>query len=386
MSTTQKTSFGALAVCMLCFFTMGFVDLVGIASNYVQQDLGLTHSQANIMPSLVFFWFLIFSVPTGILMNKIGRKKTVLLSIIVTVLSLLLPLCGESYAMMLCAFSLLGIGNALMQTSLNPMVSNIVTGNLSSTLTFGQFVKAIASFLAPYIAMWGATAVLPSFGLGWKVLFPIYALVGIIAIIALSLTTIHEEPVAKSSGFIECFKLLGKPFILLCFLGIMCHVGIDVGTNTTAPKILMERLGMNLTAAGFATSLYFIFRTIGCLSGSAILRLIPEKVFFAISVCMIAVAMILLSVGTEQWVLYTGIALVGFGNSNVFSICFAQALTYDPEHKNEISGLMIMGLFGGTIFPLCMGFASDLMGSIGAVLVMSIGALYLIGFCLKMKK
>ncbi len=386
MSTTQKTSFGALAVCMLCFFTMGFVDLVGIASNYVQQDLGLTHSQANIMPSLVFFWFLIFSVPTGILMNKIGRKKTVLLSIIVTVLSLLLPLCGESYAMMLCAFSLLGIGNALMQTSLNPMVSNIVTGNLSSTLTFGQFVKAIASFLAPYIAMWGATAVLPSFGLGWKVLFPIYALVGIIAIIALSLTTIHEEPVAKSSGFIECFKLLGKPFILLCFLGIMCHVGIDVGTNTTAPKILMERLGMNLASAGFATSLYFIFRTIGCLSGSAILRLIPEKVFFAISVCMIVVAMILLSVGTEQWVLYTGIALVGFGNSNVFSICFAQALTYDPEHKNEISGLMIMGLFGGTIFPLCMGFASDLMGSIGAVLVMSIGALYLIGFCLKMKK
>ena len=257
---------------------------------------------------------------------------------------------------------------------------------MSSTLTFGQFVKAIASFLAPYIAMWGATAVLPSFGLGWKVLFPIYALVGIIAIIALSLTTIHEEPVAKSSGFIECFKLLGKPFILLCFLGIMCHVGIDVGTNTTAPKILMERLGMNLAAAGFATSLYFIFRTIGCLSGSAILRLIPEKVFFAISVCMIVVAMILLSVGTEQWVLYTGIALVGFGNSNVFSICFAQALTYDPEHKNEISGLMIMGLFGGTIFPLCMGFASDLMGSIGAVLVMSIGALYLIGFCLKMKK
>ena len=136
MSNMQKTSKFALLSVMLCFFTMGFVDLVGIASNYVQQDLGLTHAQANIMPSLVFFWFLIFSVPTGMLMNKIGRKKTVLLSILVTVLSLILPLCGESYAMMLCAFSLLGIGNALMQTSLNPLVSNIVTGNLSSTLTF----------------------------------------------------------------------------------------------------------------------------------------------------------------------------------------------------------------------------------------------------------
>lgn len=384
--SNSKTSLGALAVVMLCFFTMGFVDLVGIASNYVQQDLGLTDSQANIMPSLVFFWFLIFSVPTGMLMNKIGRKKTVLLSIVVTVLSLLLPLCGESYGLMLCAFSLLGIGNALMQTSLNPLVSNIVTGNLSSTLTFGQFVKAIASFLAPYIAMWGATAVIPSMGLGWKVLFPIYALIGIIAIIALAMTSIHEEPVAKGSSFADCFKLLGKPFILLCFLGIMCHVGIDVGTNTTAPKILMERLGMDLAAAGFATSLYFIFRTIGCLSGSAILRLIPEKVFFAISVCMIIVAMILLAVGDAQWVLYTGIALVGFGNSNIFSICFAQALNHDPDHKNEISGLMIMGLFGGTIFPLAMGLMSDVMGTLGAVLVMALGAAYLTFFTLKIKK
>ncbi len=382
----KKSSLGALVVVMLCFFTMGFVDLVGIASNYVQQDLGLSHAQANIMPSLVFFWFLIFSVPTGVLMNKIGRKKTVLLSIVVTVLSLILPLFGESYALMLCAFSLLGIGNALMQTSLNPLVSNIVTGNLASTLTFGQFVKAIASFLAPYIAMWGATAVLPSCGLGWRVLFPIYGAIGVIAILALSLTTIHEEPVDKGSGFVQCFKLLGNPFILLCFLGIMCHVGIDVGTNTTAPKILMERLGMSLHEAAFATSLYFIFRTIGCLSGSAILRYVPEKIFFGISVAMICAAMILLAVSNAPMALYTGIALVGFGNSNVFSICFAQALEHDPNHKNEISGLMIMGLFGGTIFPLCMGFMSDIMGSIGAVIVMAIGAIYLACFTVNIKK
>ena len=382
----KKTSFGALAVVMLCFFTMGFVDLVGIASNYVQQDLGLSDSQANIMPSLVFFWFLIFSVPTGMLMNKIGRKRTVLLSIIVTVLSLVLPMFGNSYPLMLVAFSLLGIGNALMQTSLNPLVSNIVTGNLSSTLTFGQFVKAIASFLAPYIAMWGATQVLPSAGLGWRVLFPIYGIIGVVAIVCLGMTTIHEEPVAKGSSVIDCFRLLGKPFILLCFLSIMCHVGIDVGTNTTAPKILIERLGMTLAEAGFATSLYFIFRTLGCLSGSAILRKVPEKVFFAISVGMIVAAMIILAVADVKWLLYVGIALVGFGNSNIFSITFAQALQHDPDHKNEISGLMIMGLFGGTIFPLAMGFMSDAMGTLGAVLVMGVGALYLAAFTLKIKR
>lgn len=156
MKNNKNNLYMRLIPVMLCFFAMGFVDLVGIASNYVKEDLGLTDSEANIFPSLVFFWFLIFSVPTGILMNKIGRKKTVLLSLVVTFASLLIPVFGDSYTIMLLSFSLLGIGNALMQTSLNPLLSNVIVGDkLASTLTFGQFVKAIASFLAPYIAMWG---------------------------------------------------------------------------------------------------------------------------------------------------------------------------------------------------------------------------------------
>ena len=166
---SEKTSSLKLIPVMLAFFAMGFVDLVGIASNYLKADLGLSDSEANIFPSLVFFWFLIFSVPTGMLMNRIGRKKTVLLSLIVTFLSLMIPIFDDAYMVMLISFSLLGIGNALMQTSLNPLLSNIVSGDkLASSLTFGQFVKAIASFLAPYIAMWGATQAIPSMELGWR--------------------------------------------------------------------------------------------------------------------------------------------------------------------------------------------------------------------------
>ena len=384
----NNTSKFALLSVMLCFFAMGFVDLVGIASNYVKEDLGLNDSTANIFPSLVFFWFLIFSVPTGMLMNKIGRKKTVLLSLIVTVISLFIPLLGESFALMLVAFSLLGIGNALMQTSLNPLVSTVLKGgNLASTLTFGQFIKAIASFLAPYLAMWGATQVIPSFGYNWKMLFVIYFVVGILATLMLGLTHIEEEPITgKPSTFAECFKLLGTPIVLLSFLGIMCHVGIDVGTNTTAPKILMERLGMTLNDAAFATSLYFIFRTIGCLTGSFFLRVMNNRLFFIISVCMMAVSMLLLFTGSEKWELYTAIALVGYGNSNVFSICFAKALTSMPDKQNEVSGLMIMGLFGGTIFPLLMGLMSDAFDQAGAVLVMAVGVIYLFTYIKQLKQ
>lgn len=387
MTTDNQIKYGKLVPVMLCFFAMGFVDLVGIASNYVKADLNLSDAEANIFPSLVFFWFLIFSVPTGVLMNRIGRKRTVMLSLLVTFVSLLLPLFGDSYGIMLCSFSLLGIGNALMQTSLNPLLSNIIAGDkLASSLTFGQFVKAIASFLAPYIAMWGATQAIPEFGMGWRVLFPIYMAIAVIAILWLGATPIEEEAPDKASGFSSCLKLLGSPFILLCFIGIMCHVGIDVGTNTTAPKILMERLGMPLDEAGFATSLYFIFRTLGCLSGAVILQKVASKPFLGISVVCMLVAMVLLFVSNDLTVIYIAIALIGFGNSNVFSIVFSQALLAVPDKKNEISGLMIMGLFGGTVFPLLMGFASDAVGQSGAVAVMTVGVIYLILYMFKLKK
>ncbi|MDE6564665.1 MAG: MFS transporter [Muribaculaceae bacterium] len=371
---------------MLCFFAMGFVDLVGTASNYVQKDLGLTDSQANLFPSLVFFWFLIFSVPTGMLMNRIGRKKTVLLSLVITAVSLVFPVFGDSYTIMLISFSLLGIGNAVMQTSLNPLVANLISPDkLASTLTFGQFVKAIASFLAPILAAWGATTYFPTFGLGWRALFVIYAVICVLSVSALAATPIDEERPDKASGIGECLKLLGKPFILLCFIGIMCHVGIDVGTNTTAPKIIMERLRMPLEEAGFATSVYFIFRTAGCFLGAFILRSMSPKIFFGISVLMMLAAMCMLFVCGTLTSIYVALALIGFGNSNIFSVVFSQAILSTPDEKNEVSGLMIMGLFGGTVFPLAMGFAADAAGQVGAVAVMTVGVAYLMYYTLKIK-
>lgn len=371
---------------MLCFFAMGFVDLVGIASNYVKADLNLSDSMANLLPSLVFFWFLIFSIPTSLLMNRIGRKRTVLLSLVITIVSMLIPIFAHQFWLLLIAFSLLGIGNALMQTSLNPLVDSVMNGGkLASTLTFGQFIKAIASFMAPLIAAWGAAGNIPAFGLGWRVLFPIYMAVGIVATLLLYATKIHEEPAAASQAgvgkqYANAFRLLANPVVLLCFLAIVCHVGIDVGTNTTAPKVLMERLGWTIGQAGFATSLYFIFRTVGSLLGSFILAHVKEWKFLLISILLMFVSLIGLFVGSSQWELYGAIALMGLGNSNPFSIIMSRALRAVPGKENEVSGLMIMGLFGGTVFPLLMGLASDRVGQAGAIAVMALGVLYLLAF------
>lgn len=365
---------------MLAFFTMGFIDLVGIATNYIKSDFALNDTMANLMLSMVFLWFLVFSVPTGMLMNKIGRRKTVLLSIIVTFAALIIPIVVYSFVSMLIAFSLLGIGNTLMQVSLNPLVSNIVSGDkLASTLTFGQFVKAIASLLAPLIAAWATVR----FG-DWKILYPIFAAIAILAVVALFFTKISEKPIVYNSSFGEAFSLLKDKYIALLLLGIMVHVGIDVGINTTAPKILMERLIIPLSKAGIATSVYFLFRTLGCLSGAFILAKYSSRKFFYISVLVMVIAIIGLYFVQSAFTMYVCFALIGFGNSNIFSIIFSQALLHLPTRENEISGLMIMGLSGGAIFPLLMGIASDLISSqMGAVVILSLCVTYLIYLVLK---
>ena len=369
---------------MFAFFAMGFVDMVGTATNYVKADFQLSDTMANFLPSMVFLWFFFLSVPTGLLMNRIGKRKTVLLSLVVTALALVLPLCAYSYPVLLLSFCLLGIGNTLMQVSLNPLISCVVSGEkFASTLTFGQFIKAIASFIAPIIASWAAL----KFG-NWRLLYPFFLVFALIAALYLGMTKIEEEqPKDKNSTFLQCLKLLGDTSVLLFFLGIVAHVGIDVGVNTCAPKIIMERLGLPLEKAGIATSIYFLFRTLGCFSGSFILAKFSQKKFFAVSVACMVLAMAGLFLCHSLAGLYVAIALVGFGNSNIFSIVFSKAILYLPEKNNEMSGLMIMGLIGGTIFPLLMGVLSDAMGTqLGSVIVISVGVGYLVYLATKFFK
>ncbi len=105
---------------------------------------------------------------------------------------------------------------------------------------------------------------------------------------------------------------------------------------------------------------------------------------------MMLIALVGLYVGSTQWEIYDAVALMGFGNGNPFSIVFARALAVVPNKKNEVSGLLIMGICGGAVFPMLMGAASDALGSqAGAIAVISLGVLYLLFFwmrALKLKK
>ncbi|MGQ8334977.1 MFS transporter [Sunxiuqinia sp. A32] len=389
----NKTSVSKVLPVLFGFFVMGFCDVVGITSAHVKEDLLGAYSPefrdtlSNLIPVVLFSMFLLFSIPTGMLMNRIGRKKTVILSNVITIVAMFIPLIEYTFIMSLVAFALLGIANTILQVSLNPLLTNVVKGEklLTSSLTAGQFVKAITAFSAPFIAAFAAT----QFG-NWQYIFPIFAIVTLISTVWLLATSIEEEPiVGNATSFGSVFALLKDKTIFLLFLGILFVVGVDVGINTTSSKILMERVGMTSIDAGYGPSVYFALRTLGTFLGAFLLAKLSSSKFYRWNIIIAVFALVALIFAGEKFLIFALFGVIGFTIANVFPIIFGMAIQKRPEKANEISGLMITGVFGGAIIPFFMGIASDAIGSqVGAVLIILAGALYLMyaAFAIKVQK
>ena len=358
------------------FFVMGFCDVVGIATSYLKQDFALSESLAGFIPSMVFIWFLFLSVPAAILMNRIGRKAMVQVSNAVTFVGMLIPFFSYTFASAMVAFILLGIGNTLLQVSLNPLLTNVVKGErLTSCLTGGQVVKAVSSFCAPFLAL-AATA---AFG-NWKYLFTIYAAITLLSFLLLEVTEIPKEAESgKATSLKEAFGLLGDKTVLLFFLGIFFIVGVDVGTNTVSAKLLIERCGMDVEKASLGASVYFICRTIGAFLGTFLLARMDDIKYLKINLFLAVASMAFLFFVRPAWAILAGIGGIGFFCSSVFSVLFSQALKARPEKANEISGFMITGVCGGAVIPPLMGLATEWVGNQrGSLLVITLCLAYLV--------
>ena len=358
------------------FFVMGFCDVVGIATSYLKQDFALSESLAGFIPSMVFIWFLFLSVPAAIAMNRIGRKAMVQVSNAVTFVGMLIPFFSYTFVSCMVAFVLLGIGNTLLQVSLNPLLTNVVKGErLTSCLTGGQVVKAVSSFCGPFIAL-AATA---AFG-NWKYLFTIYAAITLLSFLLLEVTEIPREAAeGKQATLGQAFGLLKDKTVLLFFLGIFFVVGVDVGTNTVSAKLLIERCGMDVEKASLGASVYFICRTLGAFLGTFLLARMDDIKYLKINLLLAVAAMVLLFFVQPAWAILAGIGGIGFFCSSVFSVLFSQALKARPEKANEISGFMITGVCGGAVIPPLMGVATEWVGNQrGSLLVISLCLLYLV--------
>ncbi|SCD22249.1 Fucose permease [Proteiniphilum saccharofermentans] len=349
------------------FFIMGFVDIVGIATNYVKVDFNLSSTLANTIPMMVFLWFAVFSIPAGILMGRIGKKKAVLLSLALTTVAMIIPFISYTFPTVLTAFALLGISNTILQVSLNPLVASMFTKEkTASVLTAGQFIKAISSLSGPIIA-----GVAANYFSDWKMTFVIFSITSLFSVLLLLFSKTEEQGFEnRQSSFKSVLTLLKDKYILYCFLIILFIVGLDVGINTSAPELLMKRMGLELSRAGLGSSVYFAAKTTGAFIGTLLLLKFPPLRFLRLSLIMAIVAFIALMFVQDIWFSLILIFIIGFTCANVFSIVFSFALQKDQQRSNEISALMIMGVSGGAVILPLQGLINDNFGLSAALSVL----------------
>ena len=377
MSENRNRFQFAILPVMFGFFIMGFVDIIGVTVNYVSADFSsLSEAMVSLLTSSCFIWFLVLSVPIGLLMNRIGRKNTVLLSFLVHVLAFGLIVLNYSFVTIVLAFSFVGIGNTVLQVALNPLVTNLVSSeHQTGTMTIGQLVKALCSFSGPIIV-----GIFTGTTYGWQAIFLVYALISLIGFVWLALTRIPKEKNITLSGnaVIGTFSLFKDRAILIFFIGILVLVGVDVGMNVSFPKYIQDTCGLDLNKASLCNSIYFLARTVGALIGGIILIRIDERLFYKISIIMALIGLVGLILSKDQILAFIFVSLFGLGYSNLFAIIVSAAMKRNPDRSNEISALMIMGVSGGGILPPVMSVITNLAGNQwSAIMVLAVVWLYM---------
>lgn len=389
MKTKQLSCIGAV---LFAFFVQGFCDIVGISSDYAREAFGWSQTMAGFLPSMVFVWFLFLGVPVGIQMNRWGRKNTVLLGMVVTIVGMMVPLIGTSWAC-LVGYAALGIGNAILQVSENPLIKNVVTDEkiLTSSLTAGQVVKAISSFCGPFIMLFAVNVLGGGDPQRWYLAFPVLGVITLLSALWLWLSPIPREsapatiPAASTAGLptvAQTFALLKNPTILLLFFGIFFAVAIDVGTNFVSSKVMISRYGWSVAEAGMAPQVYFISRTVGAFLGVFLMTKIADMTYFRLNIvtCILVILSLAFVRLPEAWAL-AQIGAIGFLCSCIFPIIYSMAVQAEPQKANLISGLMITAVAGGGAATPFIGFATDLAGTITAgICVLLLCAAYLT-FC-----
>jgi fucose permease len=356
-----KVSLRYVTPVLMSFFVMSFCDLVGIGVDRVKLDFSLSNTLAQLIPSAVFLWFFILSVPVGILQGRIGKRNVLNLGMLITAGGLFIPFIYYSFSSVLLAFALLGIGNTIVQVSANPLLVDVVPASKrSSFLSLSQFIKAVGSMIAPPLAGWTAA----QFG-DWKIIFIAFGVVSLLAVGWLALTPLEETKISESRAtFSSSFKLLLDRYIFMMVAGIFLVVGIDVGINAFSGQFLLDKFSSDRMLAESARSLYFLGKMVGTLGGAVMLvRFSSPKFLFWSSVTGL-ISILVLLVAPSDLAAVIIIFIIGLGVANIFPLIFSLTVEKYPLRANEISGLMIMAVSGGAVLPPLIGWISDMTGQV----------------------
>ena len=367
------------------FFVMGFGDIIGTVMNQVKAECAANADSISwLMPIFAYVWFLVISIPTGVMAGRIGRKNAVLVSLGVTVAAMAVPLfaSAERWWLYVVAFALVGIGNTIIQAALPALMSNVVEpSQLASRISLGQFVKALCAALTPVFVYLTATA------LGnWKLLFPLYGVLTVAAALWLWLSKIPDErhqnhsaaqPQSNSTTFSGCFAMLKEPYVAAMTAGILFSVGADVGFSVAIPEYLKNVFKVDVDLAGMGPTVYFVAKTAAAFAGAVVFAKVSAAKCFPWCMGLGLAATAAIPFVSTPIAFLAVVAFVTLLTANSFGMCMGLAIERFPGKANEISSLMVMAIVGGGIVSAVLGFAQSAFGPVGIVATLGVCIAYL---------
>ena len=345
---TDKVDKRLLGPVLAGFFIMGFCDMVAPITGRIAAELPPDRQQlVSFLPTMVFLWFLVLSLPIAAVMNRIGRKATALAGYAFTVVGLTVPYAagtGCAPVWYFVGFGLLGIGNTAIQVAVNPLLATSVPeSRMTSYLTVGQiFRNTSLLLLAPVV-----TALTAWTG-SWRLLLPLYAGLTVLGGIWLQCTAVIDPPRRQGTGLKECLQLLRHPAVLISTLGVACFIAGDVGIGYLSVRLIDDPSSI-LTTRGF-----YACRIVGTLVGAWALVRVTDTKYLGWNMALALVLCVALFFLRNDAAIYAAVGILGFAMACVFATFYAVATRAVPERANEVAGLMILAISAGAVSgPVC---------------------------------
>ncbi|BAX82711.1 MFS transporter [Labilibaculum antarcticum] len=372
----------------LAFLCMGFGDVVGPLTSQLQAEYELTNFMAGLVTFMGFIMFGLLSVPMGLVQDRKGKKFVLLLGMITALAGLVLPILGNfsSFGLLLGSLLLLGTGATLLQVAGNPIMRDVSPeGKYSRNLSFGQFFKAIGSLSGALLPLLAAQY----WGLDWKLLFPVYAVIVLIAGVYLWFVKIEEKKDDSGSpaSFGSVLALLKNPYVFFMVLAIFLYVGAEVSMSAKLPNYLEHKFNFDIQELGlWGTLFFFLALMTGRFLGGVILNWMSPSRFLKITTLLALVGIAGLYVATSATMGFVAIFVIGLGFANIFPLVFSITIDAMPERSNEISGLMVTAIIGGAIVPVIFGAVADIFSLMAGFIVTLVCIGYIFGLSFYKRK
>lgn len=367
------------------------------------QTYKLSLTLAAFLPFSFFLAYGIMSIPAGIMIERIGEKKSMLIAFSLNLIGSLAFSFYPSYAVALGSLFTIGAGMAMLQVIINPLMRTAGgEENFAFYSVMAQLIFGLASFLSPFVYSYlmdslgtdSGNLVKSTLGLAvganasWTSLYWLFTAIFVLMLVllaALKMPVVKLKEEEKGGASATYFALLGKRPVWLFFLGIVAYVGTEQSLANWMSEFLRQYHGLNPGTEGAKTVAWFWgSMTIGCFLGLGLLKFYDAKLVLKVA-CLLTVVVLTLAIFGSVHIAMSAFIAAGFTISVMFSIIFSLALNSVPHNHGSFSGILCTGIFGGALIPLIVGVFGDMLGLRSALtfLYLSVGYIAYLAFYAK---